>query len=101
MKPGTPKFHRLYREHCTFDGRTYLKNLGELGRDLKNVIIVDNIPRSFYLHSENGIPIESWFEDPEDTELMKMVPILKWLSSRQDVRKFIPALISGERVSYK
>lgn len=34
--------HRLYREHCIVINKTYyLKNLKILGRDLKDIIIVD------------------------------------------------------------
>jgi TFIIF-interacting CTD phosphatase-like protein len=34
--------HVLYREHCTTLNKTYfLKNLGLLGRDLKQTILID------------------------------------------------------------
>ena len=39
-------FYKLYREHCRYFKETnfYVKDLSKLGRDLKNVIFIDNIP---------------------------------------------------------
>ena len=48
-----------------------------LGRDLKRVIIVDNLAQNFSRQPENGIHIRSWFDDPEDTALFELGPILK------------------------
>jgi carboxy-terminal domain RNA polymerase II polypeptide A small phosphatase len=41
----------LFREHCTYmeDQEAYVKDLSLLGRDLKDVIIIDNSPTSYYL----------------------------------------------------
>ena len=49
--------HRLFREHCTVYKKMIIKDLSKLGRDLKNVIIVDNCPTSYLLQPENAIPI--------------------------------------------
>lgn len=38
-------------------------------RNLKDIVIVDNLPHSFGLQLENGIPILEWLQDPEDEEL--------------------------------
>ena len=55
--------HRLFREHCSMMGITYIKDLKKLGRDLKDVVIVDNSPLSYSFNKENGIPILAWFND--------------------------------------
>ena len=48
----------LYRQHITKDENgDALKNLNLIGRDLKNVIIIDDIAKYFKLHKENGICI--------------------------------------------
>jgi TFIIF-interacting CTD phosphatase-like protein len=40
--------HVLYREHCTvLNGSYFLKNMGLLGRNLKQTILVDVLMRSF------------------------------------------------------
>ena len=55
----------------------FIKDLSNLGRDLDKTIIVDNITENFLLQPDNGIPIKSWFDDPEDTALADLAPLLQ------------------------
>ena len=92
--------HRLFREHCSLVNTSFIKDLTKLGRDLKDIIIIDNTPVAYSLNKENGIPIVSWFEDKRDRELYNLIPILEFLSSVPDVREFIPKLVINNEVSY-
>ena len=60
-------------------------DLGKLGRPLKDIIIVDNSPASYLFNPENAVPIDSWFDDPNDTELLDLIPFLEDISSVFDV----------------
>ena len=92
---------RLYREHCTMKGITYVKDLNKLGRNLKDVIIVDNSPLSYSFNKENGIPILTWFNDKNDRELLKLLPILEFLSCVNDVRDYIKNIVINNTISYE
>ena len=92
--------YRLFREHCTPINTCYVKELKKLGRELKNVIIVDNSPMSYALNPENGIPIITWFDDKTDRELYNISSILEFLSFVPDVRNYINQFIINDEISY-
>ncbi|XP_077082925.1 CTD (carboxy-terminal domain, RNA polymerase II, polypeptide A) small phosphatase-like b isoform X1 [Siphateles boraxobius] len=76
---------RLFRESCVFHRGNYVKDLSRLGRELRNVIIVDNSPASYIFHPENAVPVQSWFDDMTDTELLDLLPFFEGLSKEEDV----------------
>ena len=92
--------HKLYREHCTLKDAIYIKDLNKLGRDLSDIIIIDNSPNSYSYHKENGIPIKTWFDDDSDRELFNLIQILEFLSWVDDVRFFIPKFVINNEISY-
>ncbi|KAJ8767452.1 hypothetical protein K2173_017496 [Erythroxylum novogranatense] len=80
---------RVYRDSCVFVNGGYLKDLTILGCDLARIMIVDNTPQVFQLQVENGIPIDSWFGDPEDSALLSLLLFLETLVGADDVRPLI------------
>ncbi|XP_010890159.1 CTD small phosphatase-like protein isoform X3 [Esox lucius] len=76
---------RLFRESCVFHRGNYVKDLSRLGRELSNVIIVDNSPASYIFHPENAVPVQSWFDDMSDTELLDLLPFFEGLSREDEV----------------
>jgi RNA polymerase II subunit A small phosphatase-like protein len=76
---------RLFRESCVFHRGNYVKDLSRLGRDLSNVVIVDNSPASYIFHPDNAVPVASWFDDMSDTELMDLLPFFEGLAKVDNV----------------
>ena len=81
--------HRMFRESCLSVEGNFLKDLNVLGRDLKKSVLVDNSPHAFGYQVDNGIPIESWFDDRNDTELLKLERFLRTLHGVNDVRTVV------------
>lgn len=65
--------HRLYRDDCKeMDGKL-VKDLSSTGRDLRDVVIVDDNPNAYALQPENAVPIGSFVDNLEDDELGRLV----------------------------
>lgn len=85
--------HRLYREACTRMSAGYAKDLSKLGRDLKQVIIIDNSPICYSLQPDNAIPIQTWRDDMQDRELLDLIPILISLAEVEDIPQVLRQII--------
>ena len=60
-------------------------DLLRIGRPIKDIIIIDNSPASYAFQPENAVPIESWFDDPQDLQLMELMGLLNELAKVDNV----------------
>eukprot|EP00586_Coscinodiscus_wailesii_P005404 CAMPEP_0172486414 /NCGR_PEP_ID=MMETSP1066-20121228/14993_1 /TAXON_ID=671091 /ORGANISM="Coscinodiscus wailesii, Strain CCMP2513" /LENGTH=389 /DNA_ID=CAMNT_0013252359 /DNA_START=60 /DNA_END=1229 /DNA_ORIENTATION=- len=93
--------HRIFRDSCLPVEGNYLKDLNILGRCLKKTVLVDNSPHAFGYQVDNGIPIESWFDDPDDTELLKLEQFLTELHGAEDVREVVKKTFNTRRLIHE
>ena len=84
---------RLFRENCIFHKGIFIKDLRKIGKELKDIIIIDNNPASYLVNIDNGLPILTWYDNLKDNELMKLIPLLKYLSNVEDVRPVIRKVV--------
>jgi len=91
------KFGRLYRQNCIKKNGFYIKDLNQIGKNFKDIIIIDNNPISFILNRDNGLPILTWYENIKDNELIKFIPLLEFLSKVEDVRPIINQIVNKEK----
>ncbi|KAL5221378.1 hypothetical protein ABZP36_026091 [Zizania latifolia] len=90
LDPEKKMFSRRYFwESCAFTNTGYMKDLTVVGVDFAKVVIIDNTPQVFQLQVNNGIPIESWFNNPSDEALPQLIPFLETLAFADDVRPII------------
>ncbi len=75
--------HRLFRESCYNHQGNYVKDLSQLGRELRETIIIDNSPTSYIFHPQHAVPVSSWFSDAHDNELLDLIPVLEDLAGPQ------------------
>jgi len=78
---------RLFRDSCSCFQGNYVKDLALLGRELKDVIIVDNSPASYLFHPENAIGVSTFIDDTEDREQFYCASFLESIVDVDDVRK--------------
>ena len=91
--------YKLFREHCTYHENQFVKDLTRLGRSMKDVIIVDNSPAAYLFQPENAMPAISWYDDPNDTELLRIAALLEKLAYEDDVRKIIRTIIHNNAIN--
>lgn len=80
---------RLFRESCVQQGPYYVKDLSRLGRNMARIVLVDDNPMAYSFQPENAIPINGWFADPDDRELIHLLPLLEQLSAADDLRPLL------------
>ena len=69
--------YNLYREHSFLRGKEFIKDISRIGRDIRKMIIVDNMPNNYRLNSENGINISPFLGDSKgDTVLFELKKLL-------------------------
>ena len=82
--------YNLYREHLTFDGKDFVKDISKLGRDIKKIIIVDNCINEYKLNSENVIQIPRFlnesFKNNNILFELKKILFLIYKSGYDDIR---------------
>lgn len=93
--------YRLFRNKCSLVRGKVVKNLAHLGRDLKDVVIIDNSPSSYSLQPCNGIPIKSWVGDKNDEELKELMSVLELLAKVDDVRDYLRELVIDNKINYE
>ena len=92
IDPNNKIMGRLYRNHTNKIGDINFKDLSKLGRDLKNVIIIDNNSCNFGLQPKNGLLIKDFEGDENDDELdFLKEDLIKLVNSNpDDVTIYLP-----------
>lgn len=93
MDPQGYSTARLFREHCTFVNGVFVKDMAQIGRNMKDAIIIDNSPTSYMLQPECGLPIISWYDDPNDRALFDYIPVLIEMSKIFDMREAVTGFV--------
>jgi len=90
---------RFYKPDCIrYDGRRYDKPLSKVGHPIENTILVDNSPDSWRSNPHNAVRVSSWFDNPYDTQLLELIPILEtFFLHYKDIRH----VLDGNRRSFK
>ncbi|CDO94905.1 unnamed protein product [Kluyveromyces dobzhanskii CBS 2104] len=85
--------HRWYRDDCTLrPGVGYVKDIGTVAaqidqaRELSQLVIIDNSPISYAMHLDSAIQVHGWINDPSDSELLHLLPMLKAMRHVTDSR---------------
>ena len=67
---------------------------------MRDVIILDNSPIAYLFQPENALPIKSWFDDKNDTELQQTAAVLEKLAGVEDVRNYIKQFVVDNRLLF-
>ena len=68
--------YTFFREHSVISGNDFVKDISRIGRDMKRIIIVDNMEQNFRLNKNNGIKIKAFYGDQNDKVLYELSKIL-------------------------
>ncbi|NWI92769.1 CTL2B protein, partial [Pitta sordida] len=66
----------LSQSDCVCSRGCYWKDLTRLGRDLAKTVALDHTIQGFPTQAANWIPVLQWCGDPDDEELLRLIPLL-------------------------
>ncbi|KAI1321968.1 NIF-domain-containing protein [Xylariaceae sp. FL0255] len=69
----------LFREATKYKDGEIIKDLSYLNRDLSKVIIIDTKAEHVQNQPENAIVLPPWTGDPNDKELVSLIPFLEYI----------------------
>lgn len=88
----------LSRTHCRVVEGVLVKDLRVLGRDLSEVIILENSIYAFGMQLDNGVPVASWQGALDDCQLESLLPHLQAFAQSSDVRKSLEQCLQLRRL---
>ena len=91
LDPDKVISYRLYRQHTIYFENVNIKDLDKLGRDLKQVIIIDNSKENYSFQPKNGLNIADFEGNEYDEELEYLKDYLIKLIKKNpdDVRYYL------------
>ncbi|XP_013111725.2 mitochondrial import inner membrane translocase subunit TIM50-C [Stomoxys calcitrans] len=91
LDPNGYIMYRLVRDATHFIDGHHVKNLDNLNRDLKKVIVVDWDGNSTKMHPDNTFNIARWMGNDDDSQLFDLISFLKTLATSEvdDVREVL------------
>ncbi|CAI5735556.1 unnamed protein product [Peronospora destructor] len=93
LDPKQCALHVLSRDATRYMNGAHVKDLSNLNRNLRQVVILDDDPAAYQLQPENAIPLKPFTDgrDRDDHELNDLIPFLKALASERvsDFRQVI------------
>ncbi|GMF11892.1 unnamed protein product [Phytophthora lilii] len=93
LDPKQCALHVLSRDATRYLNGAHVKDLANLNRDLRQVVILDDDPAAYQLQPENAIPIKPFTNgrDRDDHGLKDLIPFLKALAAERvpDFRQVI------------
>ncbi|OQS00389.1 kinase [Thraustotheca clavata] len=97
--------HRLYRDSCSLleEKGCLVKDLSQLGRSLKDIVLLDDTPEVAALQPSNMLVCSEYRGNKSDMELYKITSVLERLDNVEDVRchlKHLPSLMQTMDMPY-
>lgn len=93
---GESSAYPIYsKENCYLIGKqpVTVKNIADMGRDLKRIILLDTRPSSWLFTPHNGLPIKRWMGSPLDTSLLRLIGLMSELATTNNVIDVLDAYL--------
>ncbi|KAH8342675.1 hypothetical protein KR067_010451, partial [Drosophila pandora] len=91
LDPNGYIMYRLVRDATHFVDGHHVKNLDNLNRDLRKVIVIDWDSNSTKMHPDNTFGITRWHGNDDDSQLLDLIAFLKIIAQNNvdDVREVL------------